>query len=197
MGFFILLQSPLRTKIFNLVQDKRFDWIALIVVLCNCLLFALDGYGISTELANILYILNGIFIFLLIVEVCLRIVAYGRQYVNSLWNLYDIFVVFYCIFGKIVVFLFYSHAHMAFFDCNSLILYIIYYRMVIAGGIPCQICFQIICILAYWSFGSLRDQIQLVFDRNWLQSYRSCATCLVEHPWHRFDHRDNLRDYRP
>lgn len=48
---------------------------------------------ISDEMTNTLTTLNTVFSYIFIFELTLKIIAYGRAYFLSVWNIFDFFVV--------------------------------------------------------------------------------------------------------
>ncbi len=64
-----------------------------VVILANILVMTIANDDISADMSNTLTTLNSVFSYIFILELSLKIVAYGKYYFLSGWNIFDFFVV--------------------------------------------------------------------------------------------------------
>ena len=82
----------------RLVHSKWFEGFIFTVIILNAIVLGLETYGsIVDRYGDTLYLLNEIFLGIFIVEILLRIAAYGSRpwnYFRSGWNVFDFVAVF-------------------------------------------------------------------------------------------------------
>ena len=82
----------------RIVHSKWFEGFIFTVIILNAIVLGLETYGsIVDRYGDTLYLLNEIFLGIFIVEILLRISAYGSRpwnYFRSGWNVFDFVVVF-------------------------------------------------------------------------------------------------------
>lgn len=83
-----------------MVKSKAFDWVAFIVLLCYMLVLSLEHFQMPVQFAQILSILDYVFIALLTIEVGIRIFGLRQEFRKNCWNVYDLVVVGICLVGN-------------------------------------------------------------------------------------------------
>ena len=82
----------------RLVHSTGFEGFIFTVIILNAIVLGLETYdSIEQRYGDVLYLLNEIFLGIFIVEILLRIAAYGSRpwnYFRSGWNVFDFVVVF-------------------------------------------------------------------------------------------------------
>lgn len=89
-----------QSKGINFLRGSKFEIVCFGIYVVYLDVISLDHYQIDQQMANILNILNLIFVLLLIVEVVLRFVAYKKEFFMNRWNIYDLVVVIMSIIGE-------------------------------------------------------------------------------------------------
>ncbi len=83
--------------VWRLVESPLFTTAILAVILANAVVLGLQTYeGVVREWGDTLELLNDIFLGVFVVELCLRIGAYGRRprdFFRSGWNVFDFVVI--------------------------------------------------------------------------------------------------------
>ncbi|RZC43099.1 Ion trans and/or PKD channel domain containing protein [Asbolus verrucosus] len=88
--------------IFEMVTNKKFEMIILIVIGLNILTVATDHYQATETFILFLDYLNLTFVILFTVECLLKIFALRRYYFEDLWNLFDLILVVLSLFQLVV-----------------------------------------------------------------------------------------------
>jgi len=82
----------------RIAQSRQFQLSIFGVILLNAVVLGLDTYdSIATEWGDTLFLLNEIFLGIFIIEILIRIAAYGNRpqdYFKQGWNIFDFVVVF-------------------------------------------------------------------------------------------------------
>ena len=94
---FICFRRPrnkIRFKIFKLVQNEKFDYFILVVIMLNILTMALSFEGMTAEYEKGLTYANLVFTVVFIMEAFLKVLGLGfTGYWFNGWNRFDFFVV--------------------------------------------------------------------------------------------------------
>ena len=81
----------------RLVASTAFDSVMALVIIANAVVLGLQTYdGIVSEYGDLLDLLNGIFLGIFVVELAIRMAAYGRRpqdFFRSGWNVFDFVVI--------------------------------------------------------------------------------------------------------
>ncbi|MBA3861651.1 MAG: ion transporter, partial [Solirubrobacterales bacterium] len=81
----------------RLVESKRFDLAIFAVILANAVVLGLETYdGVERDLGAVLGVIDTAFLSVFVVELAIRIVAYGRRpqdFFRGGWNVFDFVVV--------------------------------------------------------------------------------------------------------
>ena len=83
-----------RLQCFKIVQSQAFEYIVMTAIVINTVFMSIDYYGKSPELERILNNANISFVLFFLIELILKITAYGFKYywyVN--WNKFDFIIV--------------------------------------------------------------------------------------------------------
>merc|ERR1719336_584448 len=94
-----------RYKCFELAQHEWFDIFIMGCILANTLSMAVEHYGQSDTMTEVLYVFEWIFVIIFALEAFIKISAYGwRLYWASSWNKFDFVIVIVGIISVINVF---------------------------------------------------------------------------------------------
>jgi len=92
------VQPPARpNRLWRLVESPAFIGFVLVVILANAVVLGLQTYAdVEREHGDTLNLLNDVFLAFFVVEVSLRVGAYGRRpqdFFRSAWNVFDFVVI--------------------------------------------------------------------------------------------------------
>lgn len=86
--------SPLRARVKALVEKKWFLRAVIVLIVINAVILGLETYpAVMDAYGDLLHTINGVIIAIFVVEIVLRIYAYGWPFFKDGWNLFDFFVV--------------------------------------------------------------------------------------------------------
>ena len=78
----------------KLVDGKVFQGIILFVIIFNCVLMGLETIkGLSAGTLTVFETINTVCLWIFIVEIVLKLLAYGLDYFKDPWNWFDMFIV--------------------------------------------------------------------------------------------------------
>lgn len=81
----------------RLAESKRFDIAIFAVILANAVVLGLETYdGVERDLGAVLGVVDAVFLSIFVVELAIRIVAYGRRpqdFFRGGWNVFDFVVI--------------------------------------------------------------------------------------------------------
>jgi len=87
-----------RGAIFKLVSNDKFDTVVLVLVCANAFVMAAQHYGQSDSFGKMLDLANMVFVYIFLVELILRMIAWGvGDYFKDPWNNFDFFIVVGCL----------------------------------------------------------------------------------------------------
>ena len=85
--------SEWRTRLFHIVDSKRFEWFIVSLILIDSLIMALQHKNEPEWITQLNIYSQIIFGVIYLFEAILKIIAYGPAYFKSLRNLFDLFIV--------------------------------------------------------------------------------------------------------
>ncbi|XP_055941940.1 sodium channel protein 60E-like [Argiope bruennichi] len=83
----------LRHYLAVIVNDPLFDMMITVCILLNTAFLSIEHYGMSAKTERILKLGNLVFTVIFCLEAVVKVVALGREYFRSNWNLFDLVVV--------------------------------------------------------------------------------------------------------
>ncbi|MFC0309501.1 ion transporter [Gallibacterium trehalosifermentans] len=84
-------------KVLNhLVNNKKFQNFIIAVIIFNAFILGLDTYNLDPKIHNVIEILDEICLVIYTIELIFKIIAFGRHFIRSGWNIFDFFVVAVC-----------------------------------------------------------------------------------------------------
>jgi len=91
-------EHPFRKAIGKLVMSQAFDWFIMALIVASCCALVIDSPNVSPEVTQDLETANIVFVSLFIVELLLKVVAFGLYghkgaYLESRWNIFDLCLV--------------------------------------------------------------------------------------------------------
>ena len=91
-----------RRFLFEFVSHKYFEIFIALVIIANILVMTISDDDIPLSTAETLTMLNSVFSYVFITELILKLIAYGKSYFLSGWNIFDFFVVSASVFDIIL-----------------------------------------------------------------------------------------------
>jgi len=88
--------------LFEFVAHKYFELFIALVIVANILVMTISDDDISVSMTATLTMLNSVFSYIFITELTLKLIAYGKSYFLSGWNIFDFFVVSASVFDIIL-----------------------------------------------------------------------------------------------
>jgi len=88
--------------LFEFVAHKYFELFIALVIVANILVMTISDDDISASMTATLTMLNSVFSYIFITELTLKLIAYGKSYFLSGWNIFDFFVVSASVFDIIL-----------------------------------------------------------------------------------------------
>ncbi|CAL1270700.1 unnamed protein product [Larinioides sclopetarius] len=85
--------TQLRHYLAVVVNDPLFDMMITVCILLNTAFLSIEHYGMSAKTERILKLGNLVFTVIFCLEAVVKVVALGREYFRSNWNLFDLVVV--------------------------------------------------------------------------------------------------------
>jgi len=84
---------------FKLATDQKFDIFIMIIIMLNMLTMAVEYYQAPSDLENVLYVVNIIFVAIFAAEFLIKLVGLRHYYFKNPWNVFDFAVVVMSIIG--------------------------------------------------------------------------------------------------
>ena len=83
-------------KLTNLVDDKPnsvFEYIILLVIIVNMVSLGLETSAAFKDYQNVFFIIDQVCLWIFIVELILKFIAYNKDFFKSRWNIFDLVIV--------------------------------------------------------------------------------------------------------
>jgi voltage-gated sodium channel len=81
------------TKMRQIVEDSRFQWFIIGVILVNAAVLGLMTLGLSPATLRMLELVDDICLVIFCVEIVMKLAVYGTRFFRDGWNVFDIVVV--------------------------------------------------------------------------------------------------------
>jgi len=78
---------------YEIVNHKLFEMFIFMVIICNLIIMTMEFEGSTITYFLVLERLNIIFSLVFIIEAIFKLIAYGKEYFNHSWNIFDFIVV--------------------------------------------------------------------------------------------------------
>lgn len=83
-----------KRKVKKLVEGKNFDWLIMSLILMDAVILGLMTASFMTDsLRADLFVLDRLFMAIFIIEMIMKIYAYGKKFFKSGWNVFDFVVI--------------------------------------------------------------------------------------------------------
>lgn len=80
-----------KRKVKKLVEGKNFDWLIMSLILMDAVILGLMTASFMTDsLRADLFVLDRLFMAIFIIEMIMKIYAYGKKFFKSGWNVFEI-----------------------------------------------------------------------------------------------------------
>lgn len=86
-------QNKCRKHAYRIVMSKLFEGIIVTSIILNTIVMALVHYRINATFLLVLEIINYFFAALFNIEFILKLIALGKAYFSSKWNIFDFIIV--------------------------------------------------------------------------------------------------------
>lgn len=78
----------------NVINARWFDRLVIVIILCNAVTLSLETYdGVTQRFGTVLHVLDSLFIWFFIGELCLRLIVYQRAFFSDGWRWFDLIIV--------------------------------------------------------------------------------------------------------
>ena len=91
-----------RQPFFYTAENSIFQYFILLCILSNTVVLTLQWQGMSKDTTKTLDVMNFVFSSVFIAEFCIKLVGYGERYFKDSWNVFDMIIVVFTIFGIII-----------------------------------------------------------------------------------------------
>lgn len=94
-------QNKFQGFIFDLVANQAFDIFIMVLIALNMVIMMVETEDQTTEMGNVLYWINLVFIVLFTGECVLKMISLRHYFFTVGWNVFDFVVIILSIVGKI------------------------------------------------------------------------------------------------
>lgn len=95
-----LFQNAVQGVFYDIANSSKFELCIVIVIFLNMIQMAVDHYGQTQMVTDILDMLNILFVVIFTLEAIVKIVGLRWHYFTQPWNIFDFIVVIISLLGK-------------------------------------------------------------------------------------------------
>jgi len=98
--YFSLSQNALQGIFYDIANSSKFELCIVIIIFLNMIQMAVDHYGQTQTVTDILDMLNILFVVIFTLESIVKIIGLRWHYFMMPWNIFDFIVVIISLLGK-------------------------------------------------------------------------------------------------